>query len=196
VVLAYSLVGDSSAFLQGVALGAEWLSENRVDACLVIGAEETNWIIAEALRFVDRTAVPAAGAGALCLCRDREFSIGAELACITDAHTFTSGRPKAQAALAMRRQLDGHSLADLLVDGSGNSPRTDAAERAAWDDWTGARLSLKQVFGEGLMAAAAWQCVAACDSVARGKFAAANISLVGPNQQAIGARLRTSRQCP
>ena len=54
VALAYSLVGDPSAFLQGVALGAEWLEENRVDACLVIGAEETNWIIADALRHLDR----------------------------------------------------------------------------------------------------------------------------------------------
>jgi hypothetical protein len=38
------------------------------------------------------------------------------------------------------------------------------------------------------MAAAAWQCVAACDAVAAGRFAAANVSLVGSNQQAIGAR--------
>jgi hypothetical protein len=38
------------------------------------------------------------------------------------------------------------------------------------------------------MAAAAWQCVAACDAVANGRFAAANVSLVGSNQQAMGAR--------
>ena len=49
-------------------------------------------------------------------------------------------------------------------------------------------LSPKRILGEGLMAAAAWQCVAACDAVAGGRFAAANVSLVGSNQQAIGAR--------
>ena len=38
------------------------------------------------------------------------------------------------------------------------------------------------------MAAGAWQCVAACDAVASGRFAAATVSLVGSNQQAIGAR--------
>jgi hypothetical protein len=38
------------------------------------------------------------------------------------------------------------------------------------------------------MAAAAWQCVAAGDAVAGGRFAAANVSLVGVNQHAIGAR--------
>jgi hypothetical protein len=41
------------------------------------------------------------------------------------------------------------------------------------------RLSPKRVLGEGLMAAAAWQCVAACDWIAGGKFIAANVSLVG-----------------
>ena len=188
VVLAYSLVGDPSAFLQGVALGAEWLAENRVDACLVIGAEETNWIIADALRYWDRRAIVAAGAGALCLCRDAKLSIGVELSAITDAHTFSARLDRTQAAQAMRQQLGKNSVGELLCDGIGNSPRTDAAERAAWSDWTGSRISPKKIFGEGLMAAAAWQCVAACDAVAEKKFAAACVSLVGSNQQAIGAR--------
>ena len=78
VVIAYSLVGDASAFLQGVALAAGWLGENRVDACLVLGAEETNWIIADAFRLLDRTAIIAAGAGALCLCTDAALSLGVD----------------------------------------------------------------------------------------------------------------------
>jgi len=188
VALAYSLVGDPSAFLQGVALGAQWLEENRADACLIIGAEETNWIIADALWHLDRRAIVAAGAGALCLCRDLKFSAGVELSAITDAHTFSARQNRAQAARAMRGQLGKNSPGELLCDGIGNSPRTDAAEFAAWSDWSGPRVSLKKILGEGLMAAAAWQCVAACDAVATGKFSAANVSLVGSNQQAIGAR--------
>jgi 3-oxoacyl-(acyl-carrier-protein) synthase len=188
VVLAYSLVGDPSAFLQGVALGAQWLEENRVDACIVIGAEETNWIIADALWHLDRRAIVAAGAGALRLCRDPKLSAGVELAVITDAHTFSARKSRTQAAHAMRGQLGKNSPGELLCDGIGNSPRTDAAERAAWSDWNGARVSPKQILGEGLMAAAAWQCVTACDAVATGRFAAANVSLVGSNQQAVGAR--------
>jgi 3-oxoacyl-(acyl-carrier-protein) synthase len=194
VVLAYSLVGDSSAFLQGVALGAQWLEENRADACLVIGAEETNWIIADALRHLDRRAIVAAGAGALCLCRDEKFSTGVELAAITDAQTFSSRKNRAQAAQAMRGQFGKNSSGELLCDGIGGSPRADAAERAAWSDWNGPRISPKKVFGEGMTAAAAWQCVAACDAVAEKKFAAANVSLVGSNQQAIGARFTTVAQ--
>ena len=188
VVLACSLVGDPSGFLQGVSLGAQWLEEDRVDACLVIGAEETNWITADALWHLDRHAIVTAGAGALCLWRESNLSPGVELAAVTDAHTYCARRTRRQAAAAMRGQLGKSSPGELLCDGFGNSPRTDAAELAAWRDWDGPRVSPKRILGEGLMAAAAWQCVAACEAVANGRFTAANVSLVGSNQQAIGAR--------
>lgn len=188
VSLTYTLVGDSACFLQGVSVAAQWLGENRVGACVIIGAEESDWILADALRHLDRPAVLAGGAGALCLCSDLAMSAGAELAAITDAHTHTARMSRGQAARAMRRQLGQGSATELLCDGMGDSPRADAAERAAWRDWPGARLSPKRILGEGLVAGAAWQCVAACQAVASGRFPAANVSLVGPNQQAIGAR--------
>jgi hypothetical protein len=93
-----------------------------------------------------------------------------------------------QAALAMRAELPAGSPEQLLCDGIGDSPRTDAPEIAAWRDWSGPRLSPKRILGEGLVAAAAWQCVASCDAVAGGRFEAAITSLVGCNQHAIGAR--------
>ena len=207
ISLASSLVGDPAAFLQGVSLGAQWLEENRVDACLVIGAEEINWILADALWQLERPAILTAGAGALCLGRELERSVGVELAAITDAHTYSSRKNRTQAARAMREQLRAPAsrrpvasqsnkeiagrrpaLPELLCDGIGNSPHADAAEWSAWRDWTGPRLSPKRILGEGLMAAAAWQCVAACDALAGSRFTAANVSLVGSNQQAIGAR--------
>jgi len=191
VSLANSLVGDPATFLQGISLGVQWLEENRVDACLVIGAEEINWILADALWHLERPAILTAGAGAVTLCRDPESSMGVELAAITDAHSYSTRNTRTQAARAMREQLGAPALpvnAELLCDGVGNSPRADAPELAAWRDWTGPRLSPKRILGEGLMAAAAWQCVAACNAVAGGRFTAATVSLVGSNQQAIGAR--------
>ena len=188
VSLASTLVGDPAAFLQGVSLGVQWLEENRVEACLVIGAEETNWILADALWHLERSAVLTAGAGALCLCGDPKLSAGVELAAITDPQTYSAQQSRTQAARTMRGQLGKSSPEELLCDGLGNSPRANAPELAAWRDWTGPRISPKRILGEGLMAAAAWQCVAACDAVADGRFPAANVSLVGSNQQAIGAR--------
>jgi 3-oxoacyl-(acyl-carrier-protein) synthase len=188
VSLTYTLVGDPACFLQGASLGVQWLEENRVDACLIIGAEETNWIVADALWHLDRPAVITGGGGALCLCRDPELSAGVELMAITDPHTYSARNSRMQAAKAMRGQLGKSSSGELLCDGLGDSPRTDAPELAAWHDWTGPRVSPKRILGEGLVAAAAWQCVAACDAVASGRFAACDVSLVGSNHQAIGAR--------
>ena len=188
VSLTYTLVGDPACFLQGVALGAQWLAEKRLAACLIIGAEETDWILADALWHLEHAAVGSGGAGALCLSTTPEASLGVELSLITDAFTYTASRTRRQAALAMRQQLPACSPAEMLCNSLGNSPRTDAPEAAAWRDWTGPHLSPKRILGEGLMAAAAWQCVAACDSVARRQYRAANVSVVGSNQMALGAR--------
>ena len=92
----------------------------------------------------------------------------------------------------MRRQLPACSTGELLCSGQGNSPRADAPEAAAWSDWTGPRVNPKRILGEGLMAAPAWQCVAACDAVARRQYTAANVSVVGPNQMAIAARFEAA----
>ncbi len=188
VSLACSMVGDAGGFLQAVAVAVQWLEEDRVDTCLVIGAEETNWILADALRLLDRNAVVTSGAGALCLSRNPEARGAVELAAITDPHTYSARKTRAQAAQAMRNQLGAGATEELLCDGLADSPRVDEPERAAWRDWPGKRFSPKRNLGEGLGASAAWQCVVACDSVAKDGFVAANVSLVGSNQQAIGAR--------
>jgi hypothetical protein len=190
VSLTYTLVGDPACFLQGVALGAQWLAEKRLAACMIIGAEETDWILADALWHLEHAAVGSGGAGALCLSTAPETSLGVELSLITDAFTYTAVRTRQQAAQAMRAQLPACSPAEMLYNGLGNSPRTDAPEAAAWRDWTGPHLSPKRILGEGLMAAAAWQCVAACDSVAQRQYRAANVSVVGSNQMALGARFQ------
>ncbi len=130
VTLACSLVGDPASFLQGVFLGVRWLEENRVDACLVIGAEETNWILADALWHLDRPAVITGGAGAICLSLDPALSIGVALETITDVHSYGASTSRTQAARAMRKQLPASSIVELLCDGLSDSSRTAAAERA------------------------------------------------------------------
>ena len=192
--LVCTLAGDPSSYLQGLALGIDWLLEGRVNACLVIAAEEINWLLADALWHFDHRAVISAGAGALCLSLNPEWSLGVELELITDAHPFTALVNRKLAAKKMRAQMPPERQAEILCDGLNGSPRADAAEAGAWADWRGPRLSPKLVLGEGLMAAAAWQCAAACDLIANGKFMAANVSLVGANQQALGVRFHRAGQ--
>jgi hypothetical protein len=186
--LASSLIGDPGTYLQAIALAAEWLQDSRADLCLVIGAEEINWIQADASWYFEHSSIISAGAGALCLGTDPKTSIGVELAAITEPHTYRAGSSQREAAQAMRTDLPPGAPNELLCDGVVNGSTSSRAEQEAWRDWPGARLSTKALLGDGLMAGSAWQCVAACDALAEGRFSAANVSVVGNNQQAIGAR--------
>ena len=186
--VSYTLVGDDSSFLQGLAVAAGWLLNNQVDGCLVVGAEESDWLIADAIRLFARRAVQGAGAGAIYLRRDEPATPAAELARITDAFAFTSPDSRANAAKDILAQLLPCNAGELLCLGTQGLHHRNADEAAAWSNWPGPRLAPKQILGEAFTASAAWQCVAACDAVGRGEFNAANISVVGAYQQAIGAR--------
>jgi len=188
----YTLVGDPGAFLQGLALAADWLLSERVEACVVIGAEEMDWLTSDAYRLFNRRAVLSDGAGALYLKRRANQVPAVELREVTQAHLFSNRQTRAEAARRARDELGPGGPDRLLCDGLQGLPRLDRAEELAWRDWLGARLSPKAVLGEGLMAAAAWQCVAAIDALREGHYAAANVSIVGCNQQAIGAQFATN----
>ena len=182
--ISYTLVGDEGAFLQGLALAAEWLVQGKTEACLVIGAEETDWIVADAMKQFSARSVHGAGAGALLL---KTVSSGAlaELAAITDSFLFTQSQRTERAARSMRAQLPPCSPGELLCT-SGEEP----AEVAAWRDWSAPRFTLKPILGQAFVASSAWQCVAACQALRSDGNPAANVSVVGANQQAIGARFK------
>jgi len=190
--LVSTLIGDPATFAQGLALGADWLRQNRVDVAVVIGTEEINWLRADALWHLEHAAIIGGGSGAVALCRDPKYSFGVELSAVTKPQSYSARKSRIQATRAMREEICPVE-SELLCDGLGDSPRADGPEIAAWRDWPGARLSPKKLLGEGLMAAAAWQCVAACAAVAEKKFSSAIASLVGCNQQAMGVRFQA---CP
>lgn len=185
--LNYTLVGDPGTFLAGLALGAHWLLDGTLDACLVVSAEESDWIVSDAYHRFDRRGILSEGAGALYL-RCSAHKPLAQLAAVTSSQSFLDNQTRLEAAQAMRAELPQGSPDHLLCDGTQGLARTDAPERAAWAGWPGSRLSVKRVLGEGLAAASAWQCVAAVDALGQGRFATASISVVGCNQQAIGAQ--------
>jgi len=187
----YTLVGDPGTFVQGLALGAQWLNEGLVDGCLVVGSEEMDWLTADAFRLFTRRLVLSEGSGALYLRGDVGEGRGVELAAITDSHLFRARADRVKAADWVAKQLRSAS-ADSLCDGVQDVPLLDEPDALAWADWRGARLSPKKVLGEGLMAAAGWQCVLASDAVQRGEAREALVSVVGCNQQAIGARFSST----
>lgn len=188
-LLVHTFMGDPGAFLQALAIGAGWVAEGRTDGCVVVGTEEHNWLHADAVCQFDHRSILSVGAGAVLLAAEPSAAGAVTLDQITDAHSYTSATDQRQAAVAMRAQLPPGTPSELLCDGLGGAFRLHAAEAAAWRDWPGPRLSLKPVLGEGFMAGAGWQCVLAADALMTGRCAAAQVSVVGCNQQAIGARL-------
>jgi hypothetical protein len=127
------------------------------------------------------------GAGAIYL-RTEPGESAVQLSKITDAHPFLKTQNRYSASRRMRAELDGATADSVLCDGAQGIAALDKADTEAWRDWPGARLSPKIILGEGLMAAAAWQCVAAIDALRQKQFRTANVSVVGCNQQAIGAQ--------
>jgi hypothetical protein len=186
--ICYTLVGDDGTYLQGIALAAQWLEDDKVDVCLVIGAEETDWVVADAMKLFHPGAVHGAGAGAILLRKDSGSGAIAELAAVTDSFPFTQRQSRSAATRRMRTQFPPGAKDELLCTSAKQLPRLDVAESQAWSDWTGVRLAPRAILGEAFLAAAAWQCVAACDVIRQNKFSGANVSVVGANQQAIGAR--------
>ena len=174
----YTLVGDDGTFLQALALGAGWLAADRVDGCLVIGAEEVDWIVADAVRLFQRSAVYTGGAGAIYL---KKEASPVELALVTDAFLYSPEQRRQAAARQMQTQLGPGAADELLCD-------SQLPRHTVWDQWPGQRLVPKFILGEAFVASAAWQCVAAYDTLCSPGLRAANVSVVGANQQAIGAR--------
>jgi len=174
----YTLVGDEGSFLQGLALAADWLAVGRVDGCVVVGAEELDWIAADAARLFRRSNVSAGGAGALYLKTRPDARV--ELAAITDSFSHNNSSSRAAAARRVRSQLGPGAPNELLCD--------SGTDGSVWQDWSGARVTPPAILGGAFNASAAWQCVVACDQIGNVRFPSACVSVIGANQQAIGAR--------
>jgi hypothetical protein len=186
--LTYSVLGDQTAFFQALAVAASWLANNRVDLALVIGAEETAWTVSATANFFSRKVICSEGAGALCLMREPgENAI--ELTAITDPADYTNHNRTSATRKIASEFLPG-STNELLCDSRTGSRRWDAAETDAWQDWRGSTLSPREILGEGLSAATAWQFIAAVERLRAGHAKSAIISGAGSNQQSIAARLQ------
>lgn len=185
--LNYTLVGDPGTFLQGLTLAGQWLTTADLDGCIVVGAEELDWLTADAYHLFSRDVMVAEGAGAVYLAKSPAAQ-KVRLTAVTDAHLFFDRPSRIRAALRMRADLPAGHSRELLCDSRTGILNLDRGEAKAWNSWAGARVSPKMILGEGLAAASAWQTVAAIDALQQRQCDAALVSVVGCNQQAIGAR--------
>lgn len=190
----YTLVGDPSTFLEGLAMGADWLVAGRVDGVVVVGAEEPDWLTAEAWDLFGRGVVLTGGAGAVFLTAAHEGAAAGvvRLQMVTEAQSYRDLAGRRTAMEKARRELESEApfgTGGLLVDGRCGASRYDRAEREVWSDWAGPRHSPLEALGQGLAAGAAWQTVVAASAVVTGNVDRAVVSVAGLNQSAACAGL-------
>ncbi|MCB9913171.1 MAG: hypothetical protein H6827_09265 [Planctomycetes bacterium] len=180
-----TLVGDDGTFLMGLATAALWLETGKVDGCVVIGAEDMDWLIADAARLFSRNRITSAGAGAIYLTAKPGASVRVEVTSITSPHLFWDRTSRRQATERMRAELPEGDSDSLLITGT-QGIAGDADEELAWRTWKGPRMAPKAVLGDAFPASAAWHTVIACDALALGRAQQAVVSVAGTNQQTIG----------
>lgn len=185
-------VGDAGVYLKALATAAMWLRLGVVDRCLVVAAEEADGLVGEGLTLLSRTAVGAEGAAAMVVCRVADAPGCPRLVAVTEPVLYGKACSPTMALGRVRQTLElGMGLESgrsrLLVDGTGGGGRLDRAGAVVWRDWEGARWSPKTVLGEAWAAGAAWQCVAAVAGISEESMAQAVVSVVGSQENAIGA---------
>jgi len=187
----YSLVGDSAQFVSGMKMACQWLQDHLVDACVVVAAEEHDWLSDEALILFNHAGVGAEGAAAVLIEREGPGTGGGiRIPYITEPVTFANTLTREEAAARVKDELVKVAAPNaLLCNSLGAGPRADRAEQAAWAGWTGDALSVRDVLGEGFGATSGWQTVAACEAIKAGLCEQAIVSATGLSQQAVGAVL-------
>ena len=181
---AFTLIGDSAQFIPGLELAVQWLLDDVVDACLVVGAEEVDALTAEALHLLAPGAILTEGAGALYLERNGPGPVIEEIAGPIPIQGVPGRAARTAAAHRLRQSLTFNLPGTLLIDDATGCPRSDAPGLAAWQDWTGPRLSPRRLLGEAPGASTALQCVLAAAAIRSGTSTTSVVSAIGADQQA------------
>lgn len=181
----YTLVGDQSVGLAALHFAAQLLATNsEVERCIVVGAEECDWVLCEGYDAWRLARTPLAeGAAALVLAREGRLAL--------ETHPGRSFFRQKDAACALERSavelLAGRSV-DLAVT-SANRTFVDRAEAAVLAKLcpTARQLAPKRSLGEAPGASALIQTVLAAHAVERGEATQALVPVVGFNDQAAAA---------
>lgn len=179
----YTLIGDSATWFSAFTVAEDWISNGLVDGCLVLCAEESDWLTLEALTLYSRDLIATEGAAAVYL-EKNPSDIALTRLNGPFGYTDSAGR-RAAIASAYAAEADEPSM---LVDGLTGLPRMDREEILATSDWSGDRLSPAVTLGEGMGIRCGFQTIAAIEAIKAGADSAA-ILASGANQHAFSARL-------
>ena len=171
----YTIVGDGAVGLLAIKMASDLLESDSAEFCLIVGAEEADWILCDAYRkwrllrkeppielFHDppRGTILSEGAGAVLLSREGLVEIDA----VDSGGNFSLRREANEILRSIAQRL---AAADACVIASANGTFVDLAERdAIKTELPGATVySLKSALGESVGASAIWDVIAAAQAL-------------------------------
>jgi len=179
----YTLLGDSATWFSGMEVAEGWISNGMVDGCLILCAEEIDWLTLEGLRLYSRNLIATEGAAAIYL-EAKPSDIALEnLSGPFSYNDATERRIAVSDAWAAQEKIPG----GILVDGLTDVPRLDRDELAASASWAGGRISPARILGEGMGIRCGFQTIAAIEALRDG-HGSATVLASGGNQHAFSAR--------
>jgi 3-oxoacyl-(acyl-carrier-protein) synthase len=206
----YTLVGDGAVGTLALKMAEDLLLDDALDYCLVVGAEEADWLLCDAyckwrllrsappiepFREPPRGTILSEGAGAVLIARSGPIQIEK----ISSGTNFSHQREASDAVEKVFSELS-DPAPDLIV-ASANGTFIDHAERSAIDGhWPATPVyAVKQALGESVGASSLWQTIATAQALLTQRLPGlaeqvqartAMVSTCGLNQQVAGLRLR------
>jgi 3-oxoacyl-(acyl-carrier-protein) synthase len=211
----YTLVGDGAVGLLALKMAEDLMLNDTLDYCLVVGAEEADWLLCDAYRKwrllssappiepfqqPPRGTVLSEGAGAVLLVAEgRASARPIRIEKIAGGTNFAHQREVSAAVEKVFLELSGP--APDLVAASANGTFIDHAERSAIDRHAPAAAvyAIKQALGESVGASSLWQTIASAQALlnqrlpglgTRLQAQTATVSACGLNHQVAGLKLR------
>jgi 3-oxoacyl-(acyl-carrier-protein) synthase len=197
----YTLVGDGAVGILALKMAEDLMLSDALDYCLVVAAEEADWLLCDAFRKwrLPGSTLLSEGAGAILLASGGQASAHPiVIERISAGTNFTTRRAATAAVEKVFAELS--DPRPDLVSASANGTFIDAAEQAAIANHSpGARVyAIKHQLGESVGASSLWQTVAAAQALLRGQLPGVDaaktlqtalISTCGLNQQVAGVRI-------
>lgn len=177
----YTLIGDTATWFSAFRVADDWISAGLVDGCLIVSAEETDWLTLEALGLYSPDFIATEGAAAVYL---EASPSGIALDSLHGSFDYTSA-PERRSALASA--FSKTTPEGILVDGLTGLPRMDRDEIEATSGWTGERMSPVPTLGESMGVRYGFQTIAALEALRDGHNSA-TVFAAGGNQHAFSAR--------
>ncbi len=177
----YTLIGDTATWFSAFRVAEDWIAAGLVDGCLVVSAEETDWLTLESLSLYSRDFTATEGAAAVYL-EATPSEISLETLHGPFDYTCATERRDAMASAFSKTKSDG-----LLLDGLTGISRIDTDEAAITSAWTGERMSPAKTLGEGMGVRYGFQTIAALEALRDGQQSA-TVFASGGNQHAFSAR--------